>query len=80
MGRSSGCPDASIKLSVPDAAWPAVPLNRMNCVDHPPESTICGKNVSSVVDAAVSLAGGVVVIFSLLRRICGQSKGLCAHK
>ena len=54
---------ASEKRRVPDAAWPAVPLNRMNCVDHPPESTICGKNVSSVVDAAVSLAGGVVVIF-----------------
>ena len=35
MVKSSGCPDASMKRNVPDAAWPAVPLNRMNCVAPP---------------------------------------------
>ena len=43
LGRSQGSPVAPMKLSVPDEAWPAVPLNRMTCVDHPLESTICAK-------------------------------------
>ena len=29
-----------MKRNVPDEDWPAVPLNRMNCVDQPPESAI----------------------------------------
>ena len=55
-----------MKFSVPDAVWPAVPLNRMNCVDQPPESARCAKNLSSEVDGSISFDGAVVVIFSSL--------------
>ena len=53
-----------MKRNVPDEACPVVPLNRMSCVDYPPESGRCGKNTSAVVNGPVSLDGGVVVIFN----------------
>ena len=62
--RSCGFPDASVRLSVPDEFWPAVPLNRMNCVDHPAESARCAKNLSSEVEGSISFDGEVVVIFN----------------
>ena len=60
-------------MSVPDEAWPAVPLNRMNCVDQPPESAICGKNLSLEVEGSISFDGASVVTlisaFSLTRNL-----------
>ena len=39
-------------------------------MDHPAESTICGKNLSAMfVDASVSIDGGVVVILSSSRSL-----------
>ena len=59
--NSSTWPSGPRKLSVPDDACPAVPLNKTNCVVHPPESAICGKKRSAEVEVSASLDGGVVV-------------------
>ena len=56
-------------MSFPDEAWPAVPLNRMNCVDQPPESAICGKNLSSEVEGSLSLV--VLQLSKISKRATG---------